>query len=494
MSNVIDRIQKITIAFAALIFVITVCQNFALLNNPIIYIFIIVILCAFCLLIYKIKISPKILIISILSFAFILRFIFILVVQTHINSDFAVMFDAAKKVAGGNFSCFDISYFQNWAYQTPFVLYQGLILKLFGSVFVLKLLNVCFMVGTNFLIYLFARKIVSERAAAVASFLYAIYPAPILLASVLTNQHISTFLIYLGIYVVLRNFYTTTTLTNGDIKILVISGVLLSLGNLMRPEGIIVIATILFVSLILILKCATAKGRIDILKKMGIVLVTYFLILASVGFVIKVTGINKNGISNKFPEWKFVGGLDNTTFGKYNKNDTYILDIKDQNLRREEALKIIGNSFKNGNGVIDFVYKKTAKMWAGNESSFSTVFKNDLNYKNYVTDFETDKGKAVGLMNFDKSIYIFIFIAFIFSCIMILLNKSKLKEKAFFFIILISINYAVYLLIEIKTRYRYNIMPAIFIMSAASFLLFEKINLKGKIKKYPSDDNNKSDV
>jgi FtsH-binding integral membrane protein len=252
----------------------------------------------------------------------------------------------------------------------------------------------------------------------------------------------------------------------------------------MRPEGIIVIATILFVSLILILKYDTSKKRIDILKKAGIVLVIYFLVLASVGFAVKITGINKNGISNKFPEWKFVEGLDNATFGQYNKKDTYILDIKDQNLRRREALKLIENSFKNGNGVIDFVYKKTAKMWAGNESSFSTVFKNDTNYKNYVTDFETVEGKAIGLMMyFDKSIYIFILIAFIFSCIMIISNKSKLKEKAFFFIIMISINYAVYLLIEIKTRYRYNIMPAIFIMSAASFILFEKINLKRKAKK-----------
>ncbi|MFA6308429.1 MAG: glycosyltransferase family 39 protein [Clostridia bacterium] len=475
MSNAIDRVQKIIIAFAVLIFAITVCQNFALLNNPSIYILIIIAVCAFCLLIYKVKISPKILIISILSFGFILRFVFILVVQTHINSDFAIMFDAAKKVAVGNFSCFDISYFQNWAYQTPFVLYQGLILKLFGSVFILKFLNVCFMTGIIFLIYLFARKIVSERAAAVAAFLYAIYPAPILLASVLTNQHISTFLIYLGIYMMLRK---------NDIRTLVISGVLLSLGNLMRPEGIIVIATILFVSLILILKCATAKDRIDILKKAGIVLVTYFLILASVGFAIKIAGINKNGISNKFPEWKFIGGLDNTTFGQYNKKDTYILDIKDQNLRRKEALKIIENSFKKGNGVIDFVYKKTSKMWACNESSFSTVFKNDSNYKNHVMDFKTNERKATGLMMyFDKSIYIFIFIAFIFSCILIILNKSKLKEKAFFFIVMISINYAVYLLIEIKTRYRYNIMPAIFIMSAASFILFEKINLKRKTKK-----------
>ncbi len=247
-----NNIQKAIIAFIAVIMTLTVCENFLLLRNPFNYCFIILIIFLLSAMIYKLKIPPRITIISILILSFMLRLIFILLVQTKIKSDFAIMYNASKEVTNGNLSIFNKLYFQNWAYQTPFVLYQALILKLSGSVFVLKLLNICFMTGTNLMIYLIVRKMVSERSAAVVALLYAVYPAPILLSSVLTNQHISTFLIYLGIYILMRK---------SNVKNLIIAGTCFGVGNLMRPDGIIVISAIVIASVILIKKVSAAKKK-----------------------------------------------------------------------------------------------------------------------------------------------------------------------------------------------------------------------------------------
>ena len=91
-------------------------------------------------------------------------------------------------------------FFSIWCYQIPFVYYEAFILKLFGSELVLKLLNVAFMVVTNVLIYMIAREWAGPRAAFAVAVLYSVYPAPVLLSSVLTNQHISLMFLMLGIY------------------------------------------------------------------------------------------------------------------------------------------------------------------------------------------------------------------------------------------------------------------------------------------------------
>ena len=97
------------------------------------------------------------------------------------------------------------SFFSAWGYQIPFVYYEAFILKLFGSELALKLLNVAFMVVTNVLIYLIAGKCTNSRAAFITAVLYSVYPAPVLLSSVLTNQHISLMFFMLGIYFYLVN-------------------------------------------------------------------------------------------------------------------------------------------------------------------------------------------------------------------------------------------------------------------------------------------------
>ena len=49
-------------------------------------------------------------------------------------SDFALLYDSAAALAGGDASAFSGEYFLHWGYQVPFVLYEALVIRLGGGV------------------------------------------------------------------------------------------------------------------------------------------------------------------------------------------------------------------------------------------------------------------------------------------------------------------------------------------------------------------------
>lgn len=53
-----------------------------------------------------------------------------------------MIYNAARDVVAGDNSLLENSFFSTWGYQIPFVYYEAFILKLFGSEFALKMLNV----------------------------------------------------------------------------------------------------------------------------------------------------------------------------------------------------------------------------------------------------------------------------------------------------------------------------------------------------------------
>src|SRR5699024_5763231 len=115
--------------------------------------------------------------------------------------DFKTMYDAACQLARGSREYLQTDYFYNWAYQTGFVAYEALVVRLFGEgLLPLQVLNAVWMAGTGCLVYGIARRFLPETGAMAASLLYALYPGPYFLAAVLTNQHIAVFFFYLGFW------------------------------------------------------------------------------------------------------------------------------------------------------------------------------------------------------------------------------------------------------------------------------------------------------
>jgi len=363
------------------------------------------------------------------------------------------MYDAALNVSRNDFSAFQSGYFQTWAYQTPFVLYEALLLRLFGNPFAIEFMNVIFMVGTNLLIYFIVKLIANEKIALVIALLYAFYPAPIFFSSLLTNQHISTFFIYLGIYLAMKS---------KNWEEIIFSGISLSLGNLMRPEGIVILCSFILVWILILCHAKRKNKCFSIIKSAALFLVSYFAISAITNSLITGLKINQNGISNQCPEWKFVVGLDNTTDGIYTERNADILQIKDPSIRKQKTLRIIKSSFKNCDNVWTFLYNKTKLMWASNETTSWTL----QNYNHPL--------RITVILAIDKAIYLFVFILLelaLMGEIKKFFDKTHKMDSSFLLILTVVLGYfTVYALIEIQTRYRYNIMPAVFIAASCVFL------------------------
>ena len=380
---------------------------------------------------------------------FLIRIIAILFLNFPQVSDFKILLDASINFSHGDYSFQKISYFATWAYQTGFVVYQGLILKLFSNPIILKILNGIYSSVLCVLIYIFSKKISSEKSARLSSLLYMIFPYQIYMNSVMANHHIATFLTYIGILFLLKK--------EAKIKDYIIAAILISFGNIMRPEGIIVICSLILFELFK-LKKETIK---DVLKKLLIFLTIYLLIGSLSSFIIKKTNINKTGLSNNDPLWKFVLGFNHEKCGYYDDNDVYLLQNK------EEELKVIKERLLvNPVKMAKLMSCKTTNFWlqsdlkAKNEMYMNKKI-NIMNQKINFTDIENI------ILKFNEYLYI---ITFLMCIIGVIFNRKKVIEsEAVFFVILMIVTFFVYLLIEIQPRYAYFIHVSIFVLSTYGY-------------------------
>ncbi len=229
-------------------------------------------------------------------------------------SDFARMVDAAQQAAAGDFSFQNLPYYFQWAYQTGFVLWEALLLRLFGSMASIKIANALLLSGINCLIYLFARRFAGEQAAQSAALLYLATAFPTLLTCVLTNQHVSAFFFLLALYV----------LTGGKAFSLpraLAAGVLLAAGNILRPEGIVILAALCGTVVFALIMRRSLRGSRRILCGTAAVLAVYAAVSAGASWAVSASGVNRYGLSNNWPEWKFIVGFNHETNGWYSAED-----------------------------------------------------------------------------------------------------------------------------------------------------------------------------
>ncbi len=222
-----------------------------------------------------------------------------------------MMYNGALQATKGDFSFAQSIYYTSWVYQLGFTMYEAFIVNLFGEgTFLLKLLNVFYCTGTTFLVYKITSHIFNEWSGRVAGLLYAVYIPSIVLSSVLTNQHLATFLFYLGFYLLI-----TKGLSHKYMWIFI--GVSLSLGDIMRPlGGIILIAVTIYV----FLHGMLGKSKQDIftsIKKLCGIFVVFYLVHYIISYSFISAGITQYPLSNRDPLWKFTVGFNHETKGGY---------------------------------------------------------------------------------------------------------------------------------------------------------------------------------
>lgn len=420
---------------------------------------------AFLVVIYislknNIKYFPILLFIT----SLILRIFMILIFNFPQVSDFKTLLDASYLFTNNDFSFQNQQYFTMWGYQTGFVIYQGLILKLFNSVFILKLLNAIFSSVLCVLIYLFGKKICSEKSARMASLLYMIFPFSLYLNTVLANHHLATFLMYLGVFFLLKK--------EKSIKDYIIAAILISLGNIIRPEGIIVIFTLILFEIFRLKK----DKILETLKNVGIFLIIYFMIGTLSSFAVEKLGINDEGFKNNNPMWKFVLGFNSDSCGYYTPSDEKYLN--DEN----KELEVIKNRISVGPVKMGKLLTcKINKFWLQTEISSKNEMYNDKTYNIFGINIKFKDLENI-VVKFNSVLYI---ITLLMCILGLVFNRKKvIKDNSFFFVILMMVTFFVYLLIEIQPRYAYFIHVSIFILSTYGYdYVLSKISNIFKIRK-----------
>lgn len=403
------------------------------------------------------KIKVKRFWILLLVVSFLIRLAAIVVFNFPQTTDFKLMYECALKFVNHDFSWNSTAYFMMWPYQSGFVVYEGLLLKLVNNIYFLKVLNIIYESLLVLLIYYFSRRFVKDESARVAAILFMIYPYNIYLGTTLANHHIATILSYLGIVFLLsrkkKPYY------------FIIAGILIGLSNVLRPEGIIVIFSYLLFMIFNLKKDNFKKEVLGFL----ILVVSYGGINLIYSNLIILSGVNKDGLKNTNPLWKFVLGFNGDSCGYYDSNDEVYINDK------EKELEIIKERL-NPSNVGRLVLCKTNRMWLSNKIDVKDSSYDKAYYIGNIKIKFNDLADVVSLTNH----YIFLFVMVMMILGVFRNRKDIINNESLFFLIMVVVAYFVFLLIEIQPRYLYLIHPSIFILSAYGI---EEILKKIKLKK-----------
>lgn len=387
--------------------------------------------------------------------SFVIRFIFILVADFPQVYDFATLLDASHMFSRGDYSFSSWFHFHTWGYQTAFVIYQGFLLKLFGSEFLLKVLNIVYSSLLVLFIYFFGRKISSECAARMVSFLYMIFPFPLFLNSVLCNHHLSCLLMYLGIFFLIKK--------DKKFSDYIIGGVLVSFGNIIRPEGIIVVLSFLVYTLFVFDK----NKFFNTIIRVCAFLIVYFSIGLCANFLVIKSGVNDSGLKNHDPLWKFILGFNHDTCGYYTDDDAKYQVDRDTEIAiiKERALTDLGKTGK-------LMLCKIDRFWlsSGLDMESGSFTDKKFNVLGLDVPFSTLEGIAI-----DVNSYIYLSVFFMFF-VGLFVNRKEISHESLFLLIMCVITFFVFLFIEIQPRYAYFIHISLFILSSLGFdFVFDKL-------------------
>ena len=405
----------------------------------------------------NIKKFPVILFIT----SLVIRLVLINVINYSSFDDYKTLIKASWKFANHDYSFANTTYFKMWGYQTGLVIYQGTILKIFGSEMAIKIINSIVSSLTVLLVYYVSKKLTNEKVAKISSILYMILPISLIMNAMLNNQILSAFLMYIGIYFLIKK--------ETKIKDYIIAGVLISIGNILRPEGIIVIFSLIVFEILRLKK----DKILDVSKKLVVFLAVYFLIGNISSLLIIKTGINSKGLSNLNTTWKFVLGFNYNTCGYYDpKDEKYLGNI-------EKEKEVVKERLSHTDKIASLMACKIDHFWLMGDSNTKSEEIKSQTYQIMGKNISYDTIENIAL-KYNKHIYI----VTLFMCIVgVVFNRKKIKENnSIFFVIMIITTFCVYLLIELRPRYSYFIQISIFILSSYGYnYIIEKIQKRKEV-------------
>ena len=388
--------------------------------------------------------------------AFAVRGLFVLLVPSEPIADFQRMYQLACELARGNNGLNDNFYFQWWPYQSAFVVWMAFWVKLFGAdVFFFQMTNCLFGAGCTVLVYALARRFASLQGARTAGILYLLYPGSILLAPVLTNQHLSELLLLSSLYIVTggKEDLRSRVFRGGA------AGLVLALSNVIRPSAVVALLAVLA---LLILESLRWKelGKPGLLSMAAGALTfaaVYFLTGEGLSFLVMATGLNQYGLTDNVPLWKFILGLNQESGGTFSQADRVrVLDAGSLAQIQEAARQLLEERLAalTPGRLLMLLLRKLRTMWGAFEPTYWVMTQN-------VTDAYAARGQLEALtwwqnklVRISSGISIAGSLLIAAGCIRAAWKKEKGREAALLLSLTALVYFCAHLLIEVQERYR----------------------------------------
>lgn len=283
-----------------------------------------------------------------------------LLVQTPPESDFYLLYYAARELARGNNILNETQYFQFWAYQSGFVAWMAFFIRVFHAGLPFFLVeNVAASSATTVLIYVLCKRVATHRSAAVAALVYLCYPASFFLIPVLTNQFLSELCLAgaLCLYLDPRQRAWGRLLA---------AGVLLAVGNIFRPMSMVVVLAVVGAA---VLGLLGGRGLRESALPCLLLCAGYFAVTQGASLWVRLSGLNANGLTNQLPLWKLLLGLNQATSGRYSGADAALVFQSPHPAAAAEALLRERLAAYDLPGLLRLFWAKISLMWGSFEDS-----------------------------------------------------------------------------------------------------------------------------
>lgn len=435
---------------------------------------VITLMTVYCL--YRFDISHKKFLIVLVSISFLIRMVCIFEIHNPQVSDFKTMYEISEDIIDGSGSLNEVShnYINEWNYQTPFILFQALILFICNKIMFLECVNVAFCILDILLMYRIMSRISNKKCAQIFTTLYALFLNPIFYNNVLSNQHVFLFLTLLAFDLI----FEEKIIKNQYLRI-ILSTIAIAIADLLRPEGTVwVVALAIYLVLSYLFERKNIKS---LLIKLLILIIGFLGITKGTMAILKSTSLITQE-SNVSWTYKFVLGLDYKSTGRWSEeeyNNFFALDKEEQT---EYGITKIKQNLFNVN-VISLFKNKINLFWNDFANEWALSYLNNVGLKFGAFDISMDMFYDF-IYSYDKILWGFVIILAIIG----IFNRKDVFEKNIYYIFLLDVAF-IYLFIEIQGRYAFTYRPYVFILASVGLKnLFEFLkNKKGidleKVKK-----------
>ena len=388
--------------------------------------------------------------------ALLLRVAAVWTLQSPILSDFQTQLQASEQFAAGDMSFQDTSYFQSWGYQTGLVIYQGLLLKIWDNVLILKLANCLWGAATVWLIYAIAREFFQERACRCAALCYTCFLFPLTFTAIPNNSIPSGFFLYLCLYFLVKEDF----LKEHPLGRYALASLSLALSNFFRPGTIVMLVAVAAYFLFEMVFQWEKRNLLHWGKCLAVFFFGYFLLTNLFSQAVILTGINSAGLKNNEPLWSVLVGLNYDSGGTYNPEwDAIYQRMEEQGCTYEQAQwsLILDRISIPPDKLSELACSKIHTFWWGNPMGTT------LGYLEPSPLYDT----AVSIHHCSNWLSILL-------CAggsVVLFKSRRRNAKAYLVPFLIFAVFCAYLVVEVQSRYAYVVQPAVFILSAGGFQL-----------------------